>query len=90
MACSATVTIVNRKGLHARASSAFSTTSQNFASQVEVRHNGFEASGRSIMDLMMLAAGKGSQIVIQADGPDEDVVLKALVDLVESGFGEVD
>jgi phosphocarrier protein len=83
-----TLAITNKRGLHARASARFVTTASRYAATVTVSKDGSEVLGTSIMGLMMLAAAQGDRIEIRADGPDADRALAALVDLVESRFGE--
>jgi len=84
-----TVTIVNKKGLHARASAAFAKLAGTFDSQIEVRYDGLSVSAKNIMDLMMLVAHKGVEIEIHSEGPDADLATSALVNLVADGFGEL-
>ena len=84
----AVVTIVNRKGLHARASARFVKCAESFEASVTVSRDGQTVGGTSIMGLMMLAAGPGSTLHITAEGPDGPEALAALVELVEAGFGE--
>ncbi len=84
----AIVTVVNRKGLHARASAKFVKCAETFNATVTVTRDGQSVGGSSIMGLMMLAAGPGSQLHIRCDGPDGPEALEALVALVEMGFGE--
>ncbi len=84
------VQIVNRRGLHARAAAKFVTMAERFGASVEVVRDGQSVSARSIMGLMMLGAGKGSSITLQADGWDAKEALEALVALVEAGFNEQD
>ena len=84
----ATATIVNKKGLHARASAKFVETAAKFRSEVTVTKGDASVSGRSIMGLMMLAASIGSLVEITAEGPDQDEALKAILALVEVKFGE--
>jgi phosphocarrier protein HPr len=84
----ATVTIRNRKGLHARASAKFVKCAESFEATVRVTRDGQTVGGSSIMGLMMLAAGPGSSIDIEAEGPQAPEAIGALVALVESGFGE--
>lgn len=84
----AIVTIVNRKGLHARASAKFVKLAENYEASVTVTRDGQTVGGTSIMGLMMLAAGPGSQLFITAEGPEGPEALEALVTLVETGFGE--
>jgi phosphocarrier protein HPr len=81
-------TIVNRRGLHARAAARFVRLAEQYAAAVEVAKDGVTVPGTSIMGLMMLAAGPGSCLEIQARGPDAEAALDALVALVENGFGE--
>ena len=84
----AVVTVVNRKGLHARASAKFVKTAESFNATVTVTKDGQSVGGSSIMGLMMLAAGPGSQLHIRSSGPEGPEALEALVALVEMGFGE--
>lgn len=84
----AVVTIVNRKGLHARASARFVKCAETFQANITVTRDGQTVGGTSIMGLMMLAAGPGSTLHITAEGPDGPEALEALVELVEAGFGE--
>ena len=84
----AEVTICNRKGLHARASAKFVKCAESFDATVRVARDGQSVGGTSIMGLMMLAAGPGSVIAIEAEGPEAPEAIEALVALVESGFGE--
>lgn len=87
-ACRATVTIVNKRGLHARASARFVTVASRFDAAILVCRDGSCVAGTSIMGLMMLAASIGEDIEIAADGPDAEAALKALVELVQNRFGE--
>ena len=86
----ALVTIINKRGLHARAAARFATLSAGFQSHVLVRHGSLQANGKSIMSLMMLAAPLGSTLHIQARGEDCQVVLAALKNLVEARFDEAE
>lgn len=88
MSHNASVTIVNRKGLHARASAKFVKCAEMFDADVKVTRDGQSVGGTSIMGLMMLAAGPGTCILIEAEGADGERALAALVALVEDGFGE--
>jgi phosphocarrier protein HPr len=85
---SRTVEICNERGLHARASAKFVKLASTFDAEVRVGRDGHMVDARSIMGLMMLAAGIGSTIEIEAEGPDADAVLAALADLVECRFEE--
>lgn len=84
----AVVTIVNRKGLHARASAKFVKTAETFDAKITVTRDGQAVGGTSIMGLMMLAAGPGTSLHISAEGREGPEALETLVALVESGFGE--
>jgi len=85
-----TVTIVNTRGLHARASAKFVNTVAQLPEGVEVTvaKDGTEAAGGSILGLMMLGAAKGDQIAIKVEGDNCEPVLAKLVGLVKDGFGE--
>lgn len=84
----ASVTIRNRKGLHARASAKFVKCAEAFDAVVRVTRDGQTVGGTSIMGLMMLAAGQGATITMEAEGPEGPEALEALVALVAEGFGE--
>ena len=86
----ATVTICNRKGLHARASARFVKCAEAFDAHIEVSRDGQTVGGTSIMGLMMLAAGPGCELLLVAGGPEGPEALEALVDLINAGFGEED
>ncbi|GAB7027637.1 HPr family phosphocarrier protein [Geotalea toluenoxydans] len=81
-------TIVNKLGLHARASALFVKTASRFASEIRIEREGVEVNGKSIMGIMMLAAAKGSVIRVKAEGSDEVEVMETLGDLIRNGFGE--
>jgi len=83
-----TVTICNKRGLHARAAARFVKLAWQFEAEVRVRKNGSTVSGRSIMGLMMLAAGPGTEIELSAIGHDAERAVAALADLVTGGFDE--
>ena len=83
-----TCTICNQKGLHARAAARFVKTAAQFDADIWVRKNGTAVSGRSIMGLMMLAAGPGTQIRIEAEGEEAAKAVDALATLVGGGFDE--
>jgi phosphocarrier protein len=85
-----TMTICNKRGLHARASAKFVRCAEGFSSEITVSRDGQSVGGTSIMGLMMLAAAPGCSIQVAADGPDAEAALAALADLVECGFGEED
>ena len=83
-----TVTICNRRGLHARAAARFVRLAEQFQSEIVVAKNGTSVSGLSIMGLMMLAAGNGSTIELRATGGDAMEAIEALAALIASGFDE--
>ncbi|WP_029922379.1 HPr family phosphocarrier protein [Nevskia soli] len=83
-----TVTIVNRLGLHARAAAKLVTLAAKHQSDVVVRKDGREVSGKSIMGVMMLAAAQGSHITLVAQGPDAAEALEALAALIANRFDE--
>ena len=85
-----TLTIVNRHGLHARAAAKFVATAERFGASVDVLKDGQSVAARSIMGLMMLGAGIGSQIELRAEGWDAKQAMDALTTLVEAGFHEQD
>ena len=83
-----TIIIINKLGLHARAAAKFVQTASAFQSDIMVTSSNREVSGKSIMGIMMLAAGKGKEISITAIGSDEKEAITALPELVEDRFGE--
>jgi len=87
---SRTVTIVNRRGLHARAAARFVKTAERFQAEITVVRKESVVSGLSIMGLMMLAAEEGSTLTILSNGPDEADVHGALEKLFTDRFGEKD
>jgi phosphocarrier protein len=88
MMARATVDITNKRGLHARASAKFVKLASTFEAEVMVSKDGQSVDARSIMGLMMLAAGVGCCIDISAEGPEAEAALEALKALVESRFDE--
>jgi phosphocarrier protein len=84
----AELTIINRLGLHARAASKFVNCASSFGSSVRVASRDKWVDGKSIMGVMMLAAGKGTVLEVEIDGPDENEALAALEALVGDYFGE--
>jgi phosphocarrier protein len=82
------VMIRNRLGLHARAAAKFVHTATKFTSQIRITRDGKTMDGKSIMGILLLAAGAGTTIVITADGIDESAAIDALCRLVDGGFGE--
>jgi len=82
------VEIINKLGLHARASAKLTQTASRFAAEVWISRNGRRVNAKSIMGVMMLAAAKGSTVVLEADGPDEQQAMDALTALIGDYFGE--
>ena len=80
--------IINKLGLHARASAKLTHAAGNYASSVWLTRNGRRVNAKSIMGVMMLAAAKGSKVTIETDGPDESEAMKALLALIADRFGE--
>jgi phosphocarrier protein len=85
---SAEATIVNKLGLHARASAKLTQLASSFQSEIHLSRNGRRVNAKSIMGVMMLAAGKGSAISIDAEGMDADAALAAIGALIADKFGE--
>jgi phosphocarrier protein len=85
---SAVVRITNKRGLHARASAKLVEAAARFRAHITVRADGQSVDARSIMGLMMLAAGHGSQIEIIAEGDDAEAAIVAILALVDAKFGE--
>ena len=82
------VEIINKLGLHARASAKLTQVAGQYAADVWVSRNGRRVNAKSIMGVMMLAAARGSRIVIETDGPDEAQAMEALQALIAGRFGE--
>ena len=82
------VTVVNALGLHARAAARFVKVASRFRSQIRVTRGQHTMDGKSILGLLLLAASRGSELTISADGPDEADAVEALIALVERGFEE--
>jgi len=80
--------IVNKLGLHARASVKLTQTASKFASEIWLSRNGRRVNAKSIMGVMMLAAARGSTVLLEIEGKDEQEALQALTDLVADRFGE--
>jgi phosphocarrier protein HPr len=90
MTASRIVTIVNKRGLHARASAKFVTMASGLSARVEVEKDGSKVVGTSIMGLMMLGAALGDSIVISASGDGAEAAVTELADLVEAKFHEAE
>ena len=85
---SAHATIVNKLGLHARASAKLTQIASGFQCEIWLSRNGRRVNAKSIMGVMMLAAGKGATIGIETDGSDADAALRAILKLIVDKFGE--
>ena len=82
------ITIINKLGLHARAAAKFVSTTSNFGCQIQVGKDGQMVDGKSIMSVMMLAAGKGSELQFIFDGEDEQQAMEAVTALINNRFDE--
>ncbi|RKX29606.1 MAG: HPr family phosphocarrier protein [Candidatus Zixiibacteriota bacterium] len=85
-----TATIINKLGLHARPSAVLVNVTSQFESSVFLTKDGHPVNGKSIMGVMTLAAEMGSKLIIEVDGPDEEEAMRAILDIIASGFGEMD
>ena len=84
----AEIEIINKLGLHARASAKLSQLAAQFPCEILLSRNGRQINAKSIMGVMMLAASKGSSVTLEANGADESVAMEALVSLINNRFGE--
>jgi len=82
------ITISNKLGLHARASAKLTKLAGSFRSDIHMSRNGRRVNAKSIMGVMMLAAAKGTRIVVETDGPDEAAAMRAVESLIADRFGE--
>jgi phosphocarrier protein HPr len=82
------VEIINKLGLHARAAAKLTQLASKYQSEVSLGRNGRKINAKSIMGVMMLAAGKGAKVTLQTDGPDEVEAMDAIVALINDYFGE--
>src|SRR6267143_6692112 len=82
------ITIINRLGLHARPAAMFVRIAERYRSEIWVEKEGEQINGKSIMGLMMLAAGQGSKLLIRCEGPDADRAMQELEDLIKRRFNE--
>lgn len=80
--------IVNKLGLHARPSAMLVSVAAKFQSEVFITRDELRINAKSIMGVMMLAAEKGVELLIEADGPDAEAAVNAVIDLIQTGFGE--
>jgi len=85
-----TVTIINKLGLHARSASKLVSVGGAFSSKIEIHYAGKIVNGKSIMELLMLAAKQGEQITIKCIGEDESEALKAIIELINRRFDEAE
>ena len=81
-------TVSNKLGLHARPSAQITQAASRYTAEVWLSRNGRRVNAKSIMGVMMLAAGQGSVLTVEADGPDETAAVEAVGELINSGFGE--
>jgi phosphocarrier protein HPr len=82
------IEIINKLGLHARASTKLTQTASQFASEIWIERNGRRVNAKSIMGVMMLAASKGCKVNLETTGADEAAAMEALVTLINNRFGE--
>ena len=82
------ILIINKLGLHARASTKLTQTASQFKSDISIERNGRRVNAKSIMGVMMLAASKGSTVSLEATGEDEALAMEALMALINNRFGE--
>lgn len=81
--------VVNRLGMHARPAAMFVSHASRYKSEIYVEKNGLKINGKSIMGVMMLAAEMGSELILYVHGEDEQTAMKDLIELIESGFGDL-
>ncbi|QSP94533.1 HPr family phosphocarrier protein [Marinobacter salinisoli] len=82
------ITIINKLGLHARATAKLVAKASEFDSSVRIHGKGRDVDAKNIMQVMLLAASKGTEVELVADGPDEEAAVEALTDLINDYFGE--
>ncbi|HYA37134.1 MAG TPA: HPr family phosphocarrier protein [Candidatus Methylomirabilis sp.] len=82
------IVIINKLGLHARASAKLVSLASEFSAEITLKRNGQQVNAKSIMGIMMLAAAKGAELELCAEGPDEKNAIEALTELVGNRFGE--
>jgi phosphocarrier protein len=80
--------IINKLGLHARAAAKLTQLAAKYQCDVSLARNGRKINAKSIMGVMMLAAGKGSRVTLETDGPDEEEAMNAIIALIGDYFGE--
>ena len=84
------VVLTNKMGLHARPSTQIATTASRFAAEIQIVKDGMPVDAKSVLELLMLAAECGSELVISADGTDAKQAVTAIADLIKGRFGELD
>jgi phosphocarrier protein len=84
------IIIINKLGLHARAASKLVSKASGFQSDVFIDKQGNRVNAKSIMGVMMLAAGKGTKVILEVDGSDEEDCMKAMIHLINNRFGEAE
>ncbi len=84
------ITIINKLGLHARAASKLVSQARGFQSDVFIDKQGNRVNAKSIMGVMMLAAGKGTKVILEVDGSDEKDCMEAMIHLINNRFGEAE
>ncbi|MCB5160569.1 HPr family phosphocarrier protein [Marinomonas algarum] len=84
----ASVTIINKLGLHARAAGKLVETTSQFSCDITIEKEGRNVDGKSIMAMMMLAAGKGTEILVKTNGEDEEAAITAILALINNRFDE--
>ena len=82
------VTLINKLGLHARASMKLVSLAERYSSEILIKFNNREINAKSIMNMMVLAAANGSELTLNINGSDENEALKAILDLINNRFGE--
>jgi phosphocarrier protein len=82
------LTIINKLGLHARAAAKFVSTASRYGCEIHIERGGQRINGKSIMGVMMLAASKGAELTLTAEGEDEEAAVTAIEELVAARFGE--
>ncbi len=82
------VTIINKLGLHARASSKLVSLASRFGCKIDLNHDSQTVNSKSILGVMMLGATQGTEITITADGEEEEIAMKMILELIENKFGE--
>ena len=85
-----TVTVKNKFGLHARPAALIVTTASKYLSEFFISKDGVRVNGKSIMGVMMLAAEMGSELLLELDGQDEEQAIAAIIQVIDSKFGESD